>query len=260
MPRHEAVVEVRKRYVYLTDEEGNYNGKLRLATDNDIDVINYLAQDWRAELYLQGLEKLKLGQRPDIYEQELLDLFDSIYNFQEKQFKVDIVNKVNNLNYFIDFIEPVGILNDCSVDSLNSKVYSYQQDKVNKIYEADVPNVILINIDADSADRDQTIEDCEKEGQPFANVDDNIYSKIAFNTTGYSAEMVARELLYQYTEYNSSITIQSIPIYYLDVNRRISVQDKVSNIYGDYIIKSISLPLNPGSTMSISAIKAMQRI
>jgi hypothetical protein len=69
-----------------------------------------------------------------------------------------------------------------------------------------------------------------------------------------------RDLLYQHTNYNESISIQSIPIYYLDVNNRISVYDKKSGIYGDYIIKSISLPLNAEGTMSISAIKALDRI
>ena len=249
--------------IYLKNADGTFNGKIRLANkdDNKEDIIpNYIAADWRAEMYLQGLEKIELGQRPNIYEQELLDLFDSIYNFQENKFKADIVNRPNNLNYFIDFLEPVGKINDCSVNSLNSKIYSYQQDKINKLYEANVPDVILINIDEISEKRDEIIKRCEEEGQPFANVSNNIYSKIAFNTVGYSAESVARELLYQYTEYNSSINIQSIPIYYLDVNRRITVNDKVSNIYGDYIIKSISLPLDPRNTMNISAIKAMQRI
>lgn len=251
------------KIVFLKDNNEEYNGKLRLATNEEIDLgkyASYIANDWRAEMYLQGLEKVKLGQRPDIYEQELLDLFDTIYNFKDKKFKADIVNRPNNLNYFIDFLEPIGQINDCSVNSLNPKIYSYQQDKVNKLYEANIPNVILININADAADKEKIRKRCEKEGLPCANVNNNIYSKIAFNTIGYSAESVARELLYQYTEYNSSISIQSIPIYYLDVNRRINVNDKASNIYGDYIIKSISLPLDPKSTMTISAIKALQRI
>ena len=251
------------KIVFLKDNNGEYNGKLRLATNEEIDLgkyASYIANDWRAEMYLQGLEKVKLGQRPDIYEQELLDLFDTIYNFKDKKFKADIVNRPNNLNYFIDFLEPIGEINDCSVNSLNSKIYSYQQDKINKLYEANIPNIILININADAADKEKIRKRCEKEGLPCANVNNNIYSKIAFNTIGYSAESVARELLYQYTEYNSSISIQSIPIYYLDVNRRINVNDKASNIYGDYIIKSISLPLDPKSTMTIFAIKALQRI
>ena len=68
------------------------------------------------------------------------------------------------------------------------------------------------------------------------------------------------KLLYQYTSYNESISIQSIPIYYLDVNRRITVNDKVSGISGDYIVNSISLPLNGQQTMSISASRAYEHI
>lgn len=249
-----------RRVVYLKDNNGEYTGKIRLAKDDDKDAVSYLPRDWRAELYIRGLEKQALGQRPDIYEQELLDLFDSIYDFKEKTFKADIVNKPNTLNYFLDFLEPIGGFNEYSVDCVGSKVYSYQQDKINKLYEADIPNVILININADAAERAEVINKCELEGQPFANVDSNIYSKIAFNTTGYSAHSTARELLYQYTDYNASISLQAIPIYYLDANRRITVQDKASGIFGDYIIKSISLPLDAKSTMSISATKAMERI
>jgi hypothetical protein len=69
-----------------------------------------------------------------------------------------------------------------------------------------------------------------------------------------------RELLYQYTSYNESISIQSIPIYYLEPNTRITVQDKESNIFGDYMISNISIPLDINSTMSISATKALERI
>ena len=47
--------------------------------------------NWKDPL-ISGLEEGK---------QELLDLFDAIYNFQEKKFKADIVNRPNNLNYFI---------------------------------------------------------------------------------------------------------------------------------------------------------------
>lgn len=251
-----------RKIVYLKNENGEYNGRIRLATEEDEKDVNlfYYPKDWRAELYIRGLEKLQQQKRPDIYEQELLDLFDAIYDFKEEKFKADIVNRPNDLQYFIDFLEPTGKLHDCSIDSVNSKIYSYQQDKINKLYDADIPNVILINIDASYEDRGNIIERCEKEGQAFANVSNNIYSNIAFNTVGYAAQSTARELLYQYTEYNSSISIQSIPIYYLDVNRRITVNDKASDIYGDYIIKSISLPLDPKSTMSISATRALERI
>ena len=260
--------------VYLTDDAGNYTGGIRLAEegiDRPSEIVKYTPSDWRAELYLQGLTKWQNQIRPDIYEQELLDLFDMIYDFKAEweddnhnkkqgKFKADIVNHPNDLQYFFDYLEPIDKLYDCSVDVLKPKVMSYQQDKLKRLYNTDIPDTIIVNLSMGEAERERIIDRCEREGQPYSNVVDSVYSKLSIGTIGYTAEEAARTLLYQYTNYNESITIQSIPIYYLDVNSRITVQDKKTGIYGDYIIKSISLPLNAESTMSISATKALERI
>lgn len=234
------------------------NGVITFAT-GDLDVVDYTPEDWRAEIYLRGLKKQSMQIRPDIYEQELLDLFDTIYDFKARKFKSDIVNRPNELNYFIDYLEPIGDLADISVNSVNLKSYAYQQDKVNKLYNNDIPDVILINLEEEVEKRIEIINHCELEGQPYANISDSIYSNLSIGTTGYTAQETARDLLYQYTSYNNSISLSSIPIYYLDVNSRITVNDRASNIYGDYIIKSISLPFDAKSTMSISATKALER-
>ena len=247
--------------VFLKNNKGEYTGGLRLAGDNETEeVTEYKPSDQRAELYLRGLTKQKNQIRPDVYEQELLDLFDSIYNFKEKTFKTDMTYNPNALKYFFDYLEPVDKMADCSIDLIGARIHSYQQDKIRKLYNTDIPNVIIIDIGMDSKSRTELQNRCDAEGQPRANVSSEIYSKIAIGTIGYTAQETMRDLLYQYTNYNESISIQSIPIYYLDVNNRISVYDKKAGIYGDYIIKSISLPLNAESTMSISAIKALDRI
>ena len=220
----------------------------------------YVPEDWRAELYLQGLRKRELGQRPDVYEQELLDMFDSIYDFKNKCYKEDIVKNPNSLMYYIDFLDPVEKLHDCSVDAIGMRVYSYQQDKINKLYNTDVPDNILINVGFSPIVRARQIVRCEEEGQTYSNISQSIYDNIAIGVSGYTAHETARELLYQYTDYNESISIQSIPMYYLDTNMRISVYDKVSNIHGDYIINSISLPLDAKGVMSISATRALERL
>ena len=245
--------------VVFIQENGEYTGGLRLAGDGEVGE-EYIPADWRAELYLQGLTKWKNEQRPDVYEQELLDLFDIIYNFKEKKFKVDLVTNPNDLNYFFDYVEPINNLYDCSIDILNTKIYSYKQDHMNRLYNTDIPDVIMIDLTMDAGSRAQIIERCEREGQPYTNVESNIYSNVAIGTIGYTAQEVARDLLYQYTSYNESITLQTIPIYYLEVNNRITVEDKKAGIYGDYIIKSISLPLGAENTMSITASRALERI
>ena len=291
--------------VFLTNEQGDYTGGLRLATadeiaglynlqdetllDNDennsiedelyenttnstyineqneslfvanADVVDYTPTDWRAELYLQGLTKQQMGIRPDIYEQELLDLFDSIYNFYTGAFKTDIVNRPNELKYFIDFLEPANMV-DISIDNLYPKIHSYQQDNINRLYNNDIPDVILIDVNADIVDRAETISRCELEGQPYSNIDSIIYSNLATSVLGYAAQEVARDLLYRYTDYNEQITLQSRPIYYLDANNLITVYDKESGIHGNFIIKTLSVPLDGRSMMSINASRALERI
>ena len=76
------------------------------------------------------------------------------------------------------------------------------------------------------------------------------------STQGKSAKESLDSLLYTHTYYCESITLNCIPIYYLDSNVRISVYDETSGINGEYIIKSFSLQLNYDGLMSITATKA----
>ena len=240
-------------------DDYNLEAETLFLTEGLVEI--YKPTDWRVELYMRGLQKRAHGIRPDIYESEVLDYLDLIYDFYKQEYKDDIVNNPNSLIYYIDFLEPVENLHDCSVDVVGPRVYSYQQDKVNKIYSNyDVPNLILINIGYNQAKKDEIEQRCLAEGQPYANISEAVYNSVALGTSGYSAQDTARELLYQYTDYNEQISIQSIPMYFLDANTRISVYDKASNIYGDYIIKSISLPLMASGTMSITASRALDRI
>jgi hypothetical protein len=255
---YEADVEINYETLDMTDEPDSIVADETLHVYTG-DIVDYTPQDWRAELYLQGLQKQKLGLRPDIYEQELLDLFDSIYNFKEYKFKTDMINSPNNLLYFMDYLEPANELHNYSVDNLNPKIYSYQQDNINKLYLLDIPNIILLEINSENYNKWE--ERCRQEGQDFSNVAPDVYQYVAIGTTGYAAQETAREMLYQYTNYSESITIQSMPIYYLEPNTRITVNDKASNIYGDYIINSISLPLDASKgNMNIQAKRALERI
>lgn len=246
--------------VFDKDSNGEPLGTIRLAAAGDDNFINYIPEDWRAELYMQALVKRKNGIRPDIYEQEILDLFPDIYNFEQKCFKADLIKYPNALHYFIDYLEPANDLYNYSVDVLGPKIIAIQQDTITRLYEVDVPNIILFSTDMDVEERAQKEARCRFEGQPFANVEPSIMDLIIEGGSGESADNVARSLLYQRTSFNESITIQSMPIYYLETNNRITVNDEASNIYGDYIINSMSIPLNVGGVMNISATRALERI
>lgn len=281
-------------------KDASYESPEILRLTNRLTENTYIPTDWRAELYIRGLKKQAEQKRPDIYEQELLDNFDSIYDFEKVwlddngeyiyididtgedvsqaehdlnptqsinkrgMFKTDIINKPNNLTYFLDYLEPNGKYEDCSIDSINMRIYSYQEEKIVKLYNTDIPDVIILNSSEtdpeEIAKREEIRNKCLSEGQKVSNVNGQIYNTLAENTLGYTAQETVRELLYQYTNFNENISLSTVPIYYLDVNSRITVQDKGSNIYGDFIIKSISVPLTANGEMNISAVKALERI
>jgi len=67
-------------------------------------------------------------------------------------------------------------------------------------------------------------------------------------------------MLYNYSYAIESISVSSVPIYYLDTNTRIYINDEQSGIEGEYIISKITLPLAYNGTMTLAATKAAKRL
>ena len=95
---------------------------------------------------------------------------------------------------------------------------------------------------------------------PWSQLDDTMYSALAYGGGFNSAYDLVRSLLYQYTSYNESITLQTVPIFHLEPNTRISVNDAHTGIKGDYVITNMSIPFDINSTMTISCVKALNRL
>lgn len=248
-----------RQVVLVLDDNGLPTGRIRLPKNSSESTVSYVPNDWRAELYLQGLECQLAGIRPDIYQQEILDLFDGIYNMQKKQYKTGSTNDLNDLNYWIDYIEPIDELFGISVDNIGTKIYSYQKDQVIQLFNHDVLNILMLDNSIGEKANEMWKKMADEEGLSTSQVEHSIMKNVAEGLAGYSAFEVARELLYQYTNYNASITINCVPIYYLEPNTRITVNDKLTSVSGDYIIKSINLPLDMNGTMSIQATRALER-
>ena len=99
-----------------------------------------------------------------------------------------------------------------------------------------------------------------KQGYKWTQVSPQLYDHLTIGGTQNSAFEAMKDLLYQHLSYNNSISLESIPIYYLEPNIRISVEDKITNIFGDYMITSISYSFGDKATMSIQANEALERI
>ena len=83
---------------------------------------------------------------------------------------------------------------------------------------------------------------------------------LTMSSQGKSAKEVLDNIIYDSTYYQDTITLNAIPVYYLEPNTRIKVYDKATGIDGDYIINSLSYSISHDGMMSIKASKAEKRI
>lgn len=82
----------------------------------------------------------------------------------------------------------------------------------------------------------------------------------SISAQGKSAKDKLDELLYTHGYCIESATISTVPIYYLQPNVRIHINDEETHLNGDYIVSKISLPLTYNGTMSITATKAVENL
>ena len=91
-------------------------------------------------------------------------------------------------------------------------------------------------------------------------IDEDFCNTLVRTIRGRSAHQEIENMLYQYSFYNDTVSITSIPIYYLNPNTLISIKDELSNIIGYYIMTKINLSLAYNGTMTIAATKTPERI
>ena len=77
---------------------------------------------------------------------------------------------------------------------------------------------------------------------------------------GKSAKDAIDTLLYNHSYCIETVTLNTIPVYYLEPNVRIFVHDENSKINGEYIVNRITVPLAYNGVMSIQANKVTERI
>lgn len=239
----------------------------------EIGLQNFTTNDWRSELYLQGVQSEPYGKDTNYYYTELLNEWPKLYDMEKNTktiykdgqsqttyvggFYDEVLKTPSNVDFFLDIIDSAAAISEFSVKNIGRRTIVVNDNDVNCIFEPDIPDFIIIEIGQD--DTDEKRAEAEARGQNYIQVNSAIYSLITAGGSSKSAYNVVRELLYQHTSYNESITLQSLPVYTLEPNTRIGVQDIESDIYGDYMISTISIPLDINGQMSISATRALER-
>ena len=275
LDKQEEIEDLRNK---IQIELENYNNKVEELSNKEYEYVlteskeltKVKTTDWRTELYLQGVMAEPLGVNSNYYYPELAAEWPKIYNLKAESytengetiytgdFYQEVKDHPEELTYFLDFIDSNAEISKFSVSNIGRRSLVESSDSFNCVFEPDVPDFVLI--ESGQADTAKKRQECEDKGQPYIQVSSNIYNMLSLGGSSNSCFVEIKNLLYNHTKYNESIQVQCLPIYQIEPNIRIGVQDTQSNIFGDYMINTISLPLAPNGTMSISATRALEKL
>lgn len=224
-----------------------------------IPIKEVTSKDWREELYYQGVEALATGADTGVYFEDLRNEWPKLYDLQEQKIKDKYLNDPLLMDYYLDFIDTNEELSKISVAAIGRRTKAQNVDSVNCVFEFNVPEVYFYSEAHDDAYKTMVQNHAATQKAEVIELSAEDYESLALSSTANDAYTEARAWLYESTQRNSTISISAIPIYYLDTNSRITVSDSVSGIQGDFLINSISLPLDISGTMTLSCSQVLQK-
>ena len=169
-------------------------------------------------------------------------------------FNVDVEKNPAALNFWIDFLDSDGELNKYSIDVIGKRQKVVNSNDVTAIYLKDVPNVIF------PSNKSNKVPSELSDGYTKITLPSGTSNYFAISPRKKSAKDELDSLLYQHAYTIESITLTTLPIYYLEPNTRIFVSDKDTGVNGEYILNKIIIPLTYNGTSSLNAVKAVERI
>ena len=196
-------------------------------------------------------------------------------------------------NYFLDFLDSVDTtFGEWSVNNIGRRSDVVVNNEINCLFQPEIPNVNLININSNSSQSgtEQEVYDASDEipdslryleqddpnlkgkskvmylraesiyaNEPYTQVDSEIYNNLLTGGYANGAFDQIKYELFLHTRYQKTISMTTIPVFYLEPNSRITVADKTTNTFGDFVIQNISLTLGPGANMSVSVVETVER-
>ena len=166
-----------------------------------------------------------------------LKYYNSLNDYQPNYWHKSVVEAPETLSFWFDFIEPDvnPSLAPYAVAAIGQRPMAKNESAVRAIYYPDIPPA--------------------KFGEIFQ-IPDLLRSNFVTSSKGQSAYDAISSWLTNYTYITESVTVNSMPIYNLDVNTKIHVTNEDRGVDADYLVNKVTIPLSYSGTMTINAIKA----
>lgn len=226
------------------------------------ELIGSPCDEWREELYRRALNAQVTNSVYDnYYDSELIAEWRGLYDPLNENWDAynhwnpDVFNNPSNLNFWLDFIDTGSEIGQYSVNEIGRRTKVVNSSDITSVYNMEVPDIIFI----EGLDQD-LIAQYRGIGQRFFVLTQEYYDLFSISSTGASCFDRIREMMYQNLNYNTTISITCLPKYYMEPNNIIYIEDKESNISGNYQITQFTLPLAYNGTMSITATQVLTRV
>lgn len=232
--------DINNKIMEINQEIINYQLNIDSAS-NEI-IYNYSDEN-DLQKNIDNYEKIKenmLNQKNNL----LRDYFSNNYSYWNK----NVIKNPTNLKFWLEFIAKG--LKQYNIKQIGLRSFVTTNSTVKSIYERQVPQIIYYdnkNIQKNKTGYNYLF---------FSNINNNFKNSIQ----GVSAKTIIDDLLYNYSYCAEQISLTTIPIYYLEPNTRIFIYNKNTKANGEYIINKISKQLSYNGLMTISCVKAVDKL
>ena len=258
--------------------------------DNDNNEKIFKSNDYRMELFLNGIINSNLNNDTSEYYTELVTEWPKLYNIfpqnkEQPDFYEDVKKNPTNIDYFLDILSDSNLVTKYGIPNIGKRTVVIKNNNINCIFEPVCPDIIYIDKNP-QINTNQSIEDQERQKEKIQRQKDElkhniniwnnknyfssfdtiieteheVYKQIVNGGVARSAYEEIRTALYQYITYNEQLSLTLLPVYNLQPNQIITVNNEQAHISGDFLIKSISFSLGSDSIMNLSCSKVIQRI
>lgn len=247
-------------YGSSTDVEQSTNGAVKMIGEQ---YFEELRAEWRA---IFNPESTSTNYGPKSFQTGWEDYFGTDSKNPWFGYKVDVATNPRGICYWLDLLDVNSTIGQFSVDRIGRRTVAKENNKVNEVFANEVNDIVFI----DTSNQDWRYKEqlngeglkgrldyYVKIGQPYCLIPS---SQIALfqktNSYGTCFDDI-RDLLYRNLIYQSAVTLTSIPMFYLDVNKILRLNFPDKGITGDYVINQISWSLGATATMNLQLQEAM---
>lgn len=243
--------------------------------------------NWREELYRKALLAYGTSTEGSYYDEELMaewrNIFDpantilknGVDSFEQGWidhygtgqvpwygYRIEVMTAPSELRYWLDLIDTSSALGQYSVNRIGRRTKVTENAKINEVFSQEINDIVFIL--NDSGDSPQAAEKLRDKMMNYISIGQT-YALITPDQQGYFDQRNSfgtcyeevRNMLYNSIIYNSSVTLTTIPIFYLDVNHIIFLNQGNLGVKGNFIINQISWNLGNTQTMQLSLQQAI---